>query len=109
MCSKAVKEHQLTGGLAIKASVVKLTERQFKLVQRSNFPKWHARDEGNATTIKELLARYTTFLVRSDGALFGVMADSMGRSERHLLDERFTDERGFKTLQFQFPSYQEEF
>ncbi len=96
-------------GLAIRTSVVKLTKRQFKLVQRSSFPKWHARDEGNATTIKELLAKYTTFLVRSDGALFGVMTDSMGRSRRHLLDEHFTDERGFKALQFQFPSYQEEF
>ncbi len=102
-------KHQYTGGLVIKAPVVKLTERQFKLVQRSSFPKWHARDEGKATTVKELLAKYATFLVRNDGALFGVMIDSMGRSERHLLDEYFTDERGFKTLQFQFPSSQEEF
>jgi len=103
-----VREHQY-GGVAIKASVVKLTDRQFKLAQRSSFPKWHARDEGKATTIKELLAKYATFLVRSDGALFGVMTDSMGRSERHLLDMQFTDERGFKALQFQFPSSLEEF
>ncbi len=95
--------------MAIKVPVVKLTERQFKLVQRSDFPNWHARDEGNATTIKELLAKYAIFLVRNDGALFGVMADSMGRSERHLLDQHFTDESGFKTLQFRFPSYHEEF
>ncbi len=95
--------------MAIKASVVKLTERQFKLVQRSNFPNWHAHDEGKATTVKELLAKYATFLVRNDGALFGVMVDSMGRSERHLLDNHFTNENGFKALQFQFPSYQEEF
>ncbi len=79
------------------------------MVQRSSFPNWHARDEGRATTIKELLAKYAAFLVRSDGALFGVIADSIGRSQRHLLDERFTDEKGFKALQFQFPSYQEEF
>ncbi len=102
-------EHQQTGGRAIKAQVVILTERQFKLVQRSSFPKWHARDVGEPTTVKELLAKYTTFLVRSDGALFGVMTDSMGRSERHLLDEQFTDEGGFKSLQFQFPSSSEEF
>ncbi len=79
------------------------------MVQRSSFPKWHAHDEGKATTIKELLAKYAMFLVRSDGALFGVMIDSMGRSERHLLDEHFTDESGFKALQFQFASYLEEF
>ncbi|MGZ4906529.1 MAG: hypothetical protein ACXV5T_07335 [Halobacteriota archaeon] len=47
--------------------------------------------------------------MRNDGALFGVMTDSMGRTQRHLLDEHFTDEKGFKALQFQFPSYQEEF
>ncbi|MGZ4902775.1 MAG: hypothetical protein ACXVIF_07575 [Halobacteriota archaeon] len=79
------------------------------MVQRSTFPKWHAHDEGKATTIKELLAKYAIFLVRNDGALFGVMTDSMGRTQRHLLDEHFTDEKGFKALQFQFPSYQEEF
>jgi hypothetical protein len=47
-------------------------------------------------------------MIRSDGALFGVMTDSIGRSKVHLLDERFTDEKGFKALQFQFPSFEEE-
>ena len=97
-----------TGGCAIKALVVRITARQFKLLQRSSFPKWQACDEGRATTVKELLAKYATFMIRSDGALFGVMIDSMGRSKVHLLDERFTDEKGFKALQFQFPSFEEE-
>jgi hypothetical protein len=86
-----------------------LTSRQFKLLQRSSFSKWHARDEGGASTIKELLAKYSTFMIRSDGALLGVTTDSMGRSKRHMLDERFVDDKGFKALQFQFPSFEEEF
>ncbi|MGZ8898282.1 MAG: hypothetical protein ACXW1Q_08230 [Halobacteriota archaeon] len=85
-----------------------LTSRQFKLVQRQTFSKWQARDEGDASTIKELLAKYSTFMIRSDGALLGVTTDSMGRSRRHMLDERFVNEKGFKALQFQFPSFEEE-
>ena len=85
-----------------------LTSRQFKLLQRQTFSTWHARDEGEASTIKELLAKYSTFMVRSDGALLGVSTDSMGRSTRHMLDEHFVDENGFKALQFQFPSFEEE-
>jgi hypothetical protein len=89
--------------------VMTLTSRQFKLLQRQTFAKWHARDEGKASTIKELLAKYSTFMIRSDGALLGVTNDSMGRSKRHMLDERFVDDKGFKALQFQFPSLEEEF
>jgi hypothetical protein len=85
-----------------------LTARQFKLLQRSTFSKWQARDEGSVSTIKEVLAKYTKFIIRSDGALFGVTTDSMGRSKRHVLDTRFADEKTFKELQFQFPSYEEE-
>jgi hypothetical protein len=85
-----------------------LTSRQFKLVQRQTFSNWQARDEGDASTIKELLAKYSTFMIRSDGALLGVTTDSMGRSKRHMLDERFVNEKGFKALQFQFPSFEEE-
>jgi len=85
-----------------------LTSRQFKLLQRLTFSKWQARDEGRVTTIKELLANYSAFVIRSDGALFGVATDSMGRSTRHMLDERFVNEKGFKELQFQFPSVEEE-
>jgi len=85
-----------------------LTSRQFKLLQRSTFSKWQARDEGRAMTIKELLAKYSAFVIRSDGALFGVATDSIGRSARHTLDARFVDEKGFKALQFQFPSVEEE-
>ncbi|MGA7076694.1 MAG: hypothetical protein WBZ42_09170 [Halobacteriota archaeon] len=85
-----------------------LTSRQFKLLQRSAFSEWQARDEGEASTIKELLAKYSTFMIRSDGALLGVTTDSMGRSKRHMLDERFVDDKGFKALQFQFPSFEEE-
>jgi hypothetical protein len=59
-------------------------------------------------TIKELLAKYSAFVIRSDGALFGVATDSIGRSARHTLDARFVDEKGFKALQFQFPSVEEE-
>jgi hypothetical protein len=36
------------------------------------------------------------------------MTDSLGRSKRHMLDERFVDEKEFKALQFQFPSFEEE-
>jgi len=32
----------------------------------------------------------------------------MGRSTRHMLDEQFVDDKGFKALQFQFPSFEEE-
>jgi hypothetical protein len=85
-----------------------LTSRQFKLLQRQTFSKWQARDEGEASTIKELLAKYSTFMIRSDGSLLGVTADSMGRSKRHMLDERFVDDEGFKALQFQFPNFEEE-
>ena len=85
-----------------------LTSRQFKLLQRSNYSKWQARDEGEPSTIKELLAKYSAFMIRSDGALLGVTTDSMGRSKRHMLDERFVDDKGFKALQFQFPSFEEE-
>ncbi len=85
-----------------------LTSRQFKLLQRSAFSEWQARDEGEASTIKELLAKYSAFVIRSDGALFGVTTDSMGRSKRHMLDKRFVDENGFKALQFQFPSFEED-
>jgi hypothetical protein len=85
-----------------------LTSRQFKLVQRQTFSKWQARDEGEASSIKELLAKYSSFVIRSDGALLGVMTDSLGRSKRHMLDERFVDEKEFKALQFQFPSFEEE-
>lgn len=85
-----------------------LTSRQFKLLQRQTFSTWHARDEGEVSTIKELLAKYSTFIIRSDGALLGVMTDSMGRFKRYMLDERFVDEKGFKALQFQFPTFEEE-
>jgi hypothetical protein len=85
-----------------------LTSRQFKLLQRSTFSKWQARDESRSTTIKELVAKYSAFVIRSDGALFGVATDSMGRSTRHMLDVRFVDEKGFRGLQFQFPSVEEE-
>jgi hypothetical protein len=85
-----------------------LTSRQFKLLQRSTFSKWQARDERGASTIKELFAKYSGFVIRSDGALFGVTTDSVGRSNRHMLDKRFVDENGFKALQFQFPSFEEE-
>lgn len=85
-----------------------LTSRQFKLVQRQTFSKWQARDEGEASSIKELLAKYSSFVIRSDGALLGVITDSLGRSKRHMLDERFVDEKEFKALQFQFPSFAEE-
>jgi hypothetical protein len=88
--------------------VIVLTSRQFKLLQRSTFSGWQARDEGRATTIKELLAKYSAFVIGSDGALLGVATDSMGRSNRHILDARFVDEKGFKALQFQFPSFDEE-
>jgi hypothetical protein len=86
-----------------------LTSRQFKLLQRQTFSKWQARDEGETSTIKELLAKYSTFMIRSDGALLGVTTDSMGRTKRHMLDDRFVDDKGFKALQFQFPSFEEEF
>jgi hypothetical protein len=86
-----------------------LTSRQFKLLQRQTFSKWQARDKGEPSTIKELLAKYSTFMIRSDGALLGVTTDSMGRSKRHMLDDRFVDDKGFKALQFQFPSFEEEF
>ena len=85
-----------------------LTSRQFKLLQRQTFSKWQARDEGEPSTIKELLAKYSTFMIRSDGALLGVTTDSMGRSKRHMLDDRFVDDKGFKALQFQFPSFEED-
>jgi hypothetical protein len=85
-----------------------LTSRQFKLMQRQTFSKWQARDEGEASSIKELLAKYSSFMIRSDGALLGVMTDSLGRTKRHMLDERFVDEKEFKALQFQFPSFEEE-
>jgi hypothetical protein len=85
-----------------------LTSRQFKVLQRQTFSKWQARDEGEASTIKELLAKYSTFMIRSDGALLGVTTDSMGRSKRHVLDERFVDDKAFKALRFQFPSFEEE-
>jgi hypothetical protein len=85
-----------------------LTSRQFKLLLRQTFSKWQALDDGKASTIKELLAKYSTFLIRSDGALLGVTTDSVGRSNRHMLDKRFVDENGFKALQFQFPSFEEE-
>jgi len=88
--------------------VIVLTSRQFKLLQRSAFSEWQARDEERATTIKELLAKYSAFVIRSDGALLGVATDSMGRSKRHMLDVRFVDEKGFKALQFQFASIQDE-
>ena len=87
--------------------VITLTSRQFKLLQRSTFPKWHAREEGRDTTIKELLAKYSAFVIRSDGTLLGVATDSMGRSQRHALDAHFVDEKGFKALQFQFASFEE--
>jgi hypothetical protein len=32
----------------------------------------------------------------------------MGRSQRHVLDAHFVDEKEFKTLQFQFASVDEE-
>jgi hypothetical protein len=85
-----------------------LTSQQFKLLHRSTFSKWQAHDEGGVSTIKELLAKYSAFMIRSDGALLGVATDSMGRSKRHMLDTRFVDEKGFKALQFQFPSFEEE-
>jgi hypothetical protein len=85
-----------------------LTLRQFKLLQRSTFSKWQARDEAGVSTIKELLAKYSAFVIRSDGALLGVTTDSVGRYNRHMLDKRFVDENGFKALQFQFPSFEEE-
>ena len=88
--------------------VLKVTSRQFKLLQRSSFSKWQACEEGRITTIKELLAKYSSFVIRSDGALLGVMTDSVGRSKRTMLDEEFVDERRFKELQFQFPSSEEE-
>ncbi|HEX7514531.1 MAG TPA: hypothetical protein VF393_02935 [archaeon] len=77
-------------------------------MQRQTFSKWQARDEGGVSTIKGLFAKYSTFVIRSDGALLGVTTDSIGRSKRHMLDERFVDEKGFKALQFQFPSFEEE-
>jgi hypothetical protein len=98
----------IVGGQTIKIRVIMLTSRQFKLLQRSTFSKWQARDEGKASTIKELLAKYSAFMIRSDGALLGVATDSMGRSKRHMLDKRFVDEKSFKALQFQFPSFEEE-
>ena len=85
-----------------------LTARQFKLLQRSTFSKWQARDEGSVSTIKELLAKYSKFIIRSDGALLGIATDSMGRSKRHMLDPQLIDERTFKELQFQFPSFEED-
>lgn len=85
-----------------------LTAQQFKLLQRSTFSKWQARNEAGVSTIKELLARYSKFIIRSDGALLGITTDSMGRSKRHVLDMQFVDERTFKELQFQFPSYEED-
>ena len=88
--------------------MITLTSRQFKLVQRQTFSKWQARDEGEASSIKELLAKYSSFMIRSDGALLGVTTDSLGRSKRHMLDERFVGEKEFKALQFQFPSFEEE-
>jgi len=96
------------GGSLIKTHVITMTSRQFKLLQRSTFSKWQARDEGRATSIKELLAKYSAFVVRSDGTLLGVATDSMGRSQRHVLDAQFIDEKGFKALQFQFASVEEE-
>jgi hypothetical protein len=96
------------GGSLIKTHVMTLTSRQFKLLQRSTFSKWQARDEGRATSIKELLAKYSAFVVRSDGTLLGVATDSLGRSQRHALDAHFVDEKGFKALQFQFASVEEE-
>ena len=87
--------------------VMILTARQFKLLQRTTFSKWQARDEGGVSTVKELLAKYSKFMIRSDGALLGITTDSMGRSTRHVLDRQFVDERAFKALQFQFPSLEE--
>ena len=87
--------------------VIKLTSRQFKLLQRSTFSAWQAHDEGRATTIKGLLAKYSSFVIQSDGTLLGVATDSMGRSQRHVLDAQFVDERGFKALQFQFATFEE--
>jgi len=87
--------------------VMILTARQFKLLQRSTFSKWQARDGGGVSTIKELLAKYSKFMIRSDGTLLGITTDSMGRSTRHVLDTQFVDERTFKELQFQFSSLEE--
>jgi hypothetical protein len=56
----------------------------------------------------ELLAKYSAFVIRSDGTLLGVATDSMGRSKRHALDAHFIDEKEFKALQFQFASVEEE-
>ncbi len=56
----------------------------------------------------ELLAKYSAFVIRSDGTLLGVATDSMCRSKRHVLDAHFVDEKGFKALQFQFASVEEE-
>jgi hypothetical protein len=95
------------GGQTIKMQLMILTARQFMLLQRSTFSKWQARDEGGVSTIKELLAKYSKFIIRSDGALLGITTDSMGRSKRHVLDTQFVDERTFKELQFQFPSLEE--
>ena len=95
-------------GSLIKTQVIALTSRQFKLLQRSTFSKWQARDEGRTTSIKELLAKYSAFVIRSDGTLLGVATDSIGRSKRHVLDAHFVDEKEFKALQFQFASVEEE-
>ncbi|MGD0172505.1 MAG: hypothetical protein ABSB81_10365 [Halobacteriota archaeon] len=100
-------DHEPTGGSLITTRVITLTSRQFKLLQRSTFSKWQARDEGRATTIRELLAKYSAFIIRSDGTLLGVATDSIGRSQRSVLDAHFVDEKGFKALQFQFASVDE--
>jgi len=55
----------------------------------------------------ELLAKYSAFVIRSDGTLLGVATDSIGRSQRSVLDAHFVDEKGFKALQFQFASVDE--
>lgn len=88
----------------MKLWIISLTPSQFKLLKRTTFASWESRDEGRPSTLLALLAKYSAFQIRSDGALIGTTIDSLGRSSSHILDESFVDTAGFKVLQFKFPS-----
>jgi hypothetical protein len=88
----------------MKLQIISLTPAQFKLLRRTAFARWQPCDEGRPSTLLALLAKYSTFQIRSDGVLIGLMTDSLGRSSHHVLDESFVDTAGFKALQFKFSS-----
>ncbi|HYA61343.1 MAG TPA: hypothetical protein VED16_04610 [Candidatus Acidoferrum sp.] len=92
----------------MKLQIISLTPAQFKLLRRTTFAHWKPYDEGRPSTLLALLAKYSTFQIRSDGVLIGLMSDSIGRSSHHVLDKSFVDTAEFKALQFKFSSVETE-